>query len=799
MKKIEKRHGRFYADIKSEIVNDKHYCFELDIARGKVEVVKVTYNFAKPPLDVDFEGVYYNGIIGKTYKPQELFVIENRIMGPSWLDIEDFKIIPRLTHSYCQIELSVEDLGDVYPAKGNQPVPKFSAVSVSMVRDKDKSQQIRALVALYTSSYDVESVQPQVTTTPFVFLMCDQDPTLTKKVKDMASSAFGGHVTIVQRERALLSTFVQKLNRLDPDLIIGHDVNNIFYEVLISRIENTDAGLTSSLSRSKRDSVEMKKCLRSHGLKKIRGATFGRMVCDTHLSSLEVIRETNYELDFLAEKLLGEKSVLSFRNASSIEPVQNILSKVDQGIMDAHLSLRLCQRLQLVQLNKQLTNVSGCFWYQSFQNLRAERNEMLLMHTFNRNNFIFPDKYEKKYEEGRKKGKKREKAGYAGGLVLEPKSGLYKDFILLLDFNSLYPSIIREFKICFTTVRRSFKSIDYYEPRQNAPQIMDEEVAEDDEEANQEEIENTKPPAHDPNSINENDKHLQILPKIIHQLIKKRQDVKNDIKRITDPAMKDTLDIKQKAYKLVANSIYGCLGFKNSRFFAQEMAALITEYGRSLLTSSAAKVTELGYDVVYGDTDSLMINSRVNDLSEALAKGYELKKEINNQYRSRGILEIDVDGIFRSLLLLKKKKYAADKLQNLDDIQKSKDISKARFGIELKGLDIVRRDWSGITKNCGKDLVDLVLANDNKAVDSDDDVVSKIYEYLARLKEDIEKNRISTSQYTIFKQLNKSPKSYNDKGQPHVVVAKRMQAKGFTDEQLVNHFIPYIICKLNLI
>jgi DNA polymerase alpha subunit A len=797
MKKIEKRHGRFYGDIKSEIVTDKHYCFELDIARGKVEAIKVSYSFAKPPLDVDFEGTYYNGIVGKTYKPQELFVIENRIMGPSWLEIEDFTILPKLTHSYCQYELSIEDMGDVYQAKGNQPVPKFSAVSVSMVRDKDKGQQIKALVALYTNNYDVESVQPQVTTTPFVFLMCEQDSTFTKKVKDISAIAFGSHVTIVQRERALLSSFVQRLNRLDPDLVIGHDVNNIFYEVLISRIESTDAGLASSLSRSKRDSAEMKRSLRGHGLRKIRGATYGRMVCDTNLSSQEVIRETNYELDFLAEKILGEKSVLSFRNASSSEPVQNLLSKVDQGIMDAHLSLRLCQKLQLIQLNKQLTNVSGCFWYQSFQNLRAERNEMLLMHTFSRNNFIFPDKYEKKYEEGKKKGKKRDKAGYAGGLVLEPKSGLYKDFILLLDFNSLYPSIIREFKICFTTVRRSFKSIDYYEPRQNVPaQTMDDEGA-DDEEANQAEIENTKAPAHDPNSVNENDKHLQILPKIIHQLIKKRQDVKNEIKRTSDPAMKDTLDIKQKAYKLVANSIYGCLGFKNSRFFAQEMAALITEYGRSLLTSSANKVTELGYEVVYGDTDSLMINSRVNDLTEALAKGYQLKKEINNQYRSRGILEIDVDGVFRSLLLLKKKKYAADKLQNLDDIQKSKDASKAKFGIELKGLDIVRRDWSGITKNCGKDLVDLVLGNGSKDDDTDD-VVSKVYEYLAKLKEDIEHNKISTSQYTIFKQLNKTPKAYNDKGQPHVVVAKKMQAKGFSDEQLVNHFIPYIICKLTL-
>jgi DNA polymerase alpha subunit A len=515
------------------------------------------------------------------------------------------------------------------------------------------------------------------------------------------------------------------------------------------------------------------------------------MVCDTHLSSLELIRETNYELDFLAEKHLGEKNLLRFRNASMVDAITSILSKIDQGIMDAHLSLRLCQKLQLVQLNKQLTNASGCFWYQSFQNLRAERNEMLLMHTFYRNNFIFPDKYDKKFDpEGQKKGKKREKAKYEGGLVLEPKSGLYQDYILLLDFNSLYPSIIREYKICFTTVRRNYVTIDFYDPQQNRGG-MDKEAQTHDEEGDEDEIdqeellERTRIPDHN--------KHCQILPRIIHNLIKKRKDVKEEIKRTKDAATKESLNIKQQAYKLIANSIYGCLGFKNSRFYAQQMAALITYYGRNLLKASSQKVAELGYDVVYGDTDSLMINSREKDLGEALKKGVELKKQINSQYRSKGILEIDVDGIFRSLLLLKKKKYAADKLQNLDEMQKSYDDSKAIFKIELKGLDIVRRDWSGLTKNCGEYLVNLVLGQEDS-----DTIRLKIYDYLANLKADLESSKISMAQFTIFKQLNKSPKSYNDKGQPHVMVAKKMQQKGLSDEQLIHHFIPYVICKPSL-
>lgn len=800
MKKIEKRHSRFYKEIRSELVQDKHYCFELDIARGKVEVVKVTYPFHLPPLDIEFEGTYYNGILGKTYKPTELFVIENKIMGPCWLEVEDFKILPKNQYSHSQIEISIDDPFDVTLAKGNLPVPRFSAVSVSMIRDKDKSQEIRAIVALYTDNYDVENVQASVKTVPIIFASLAGDEKKSSefhtKLKELGKSAFGHHVNFFPREFALLNGFIQKISRLDPDLIIGHDINNIFFEVLINKIENNQISIASSFSRSKRDFNEMKKALKGHGTRRIRGLTYGRMVCDTHLSSLELIRETNYELDFLAEKHLAEKDLLRFRNASSIDSIESILSKIDQGIMDAHLALRLCQKLQLIQLNKQLTNASGCFWYQSFQNLRAERNEMLLMHTFSRNNFIFPDKYDKKVEEGKKKGKKREKAKYEGGLVLEPKSGLYQDYILLLDFNSLYPSIIREYKICFTTVRRNFVTIDFYDPQQmkggmdKEAQSHDEEGGDEDEVDQDELLERTKIPDHDPSSIKDDNKHLQILPRIIHNLIKKRKDVKEEIKRTKDAATKESLNIKQQAYKLIANSIYGCLGFKNSRFYAQQMAALITYYGRNLLKASSQKVAELGYDVVYGDTDSLMINSREKKLADALGKGIELKKQINAQYRSKGILEIDVDGVFRSLLLLKKKKYAADKLQNLDEMQKNLDESKAIFKIELKGLDIVRRDWSGLTKNCGEYLVNLVLGKNDS-----DTIRDEIYSYLANLKKDLEENRVGLSQFTIFKQLNKSPKNYNDRGQPHVVVAKKLQAKGVSDEQLIHHFIPYIICK----
>jgi DNA polymerase alpha subunit A len=99
---------------------------------------------------------------------------------------------------------------------------------------------------------------------------------------------------------------------------------------------------------------------------------------------------------------------------------------------------------------------------------RSERNEFLLLHAFTEKNFIVPDKqYGKKPAQQvdefgmddtvsgqhQKKGRTgKRKPAYTGGLVLEPRKGFYDKLILLMDFNSLYPSIIQEYNICFTTI-----------------------------------------------------------------------------------------------------------------------------------------------------------------------------------------------------------------------------------------------------------------------------------------------------------------------------------------------------------
>lgn len=319
---------------------------------------------------------------------------------------------------------------------------------------------------------------------------------------------------------------------------------------------------------------------------------------------------------------------------------------------DAYLSLCLMFHMNLLPLTKQLTNLAGNTWQRSLYSARAERVEYLLLHEFYRLKYVLPDKAFARHVESNKiflhdldkddqkvdvdvKPKKKKKAQFSGGLVLEPKRGFYDKMVLMLDFNSLYPSIIQEFNICFTTVSYA-KNDSRDENRENV-------TASKDASANSLALSVSPPDQSVPQGV---------LPRVIKSLVDSRKSVKGMLKSETDPMKRQQLDTRQLAIKIQANSMYGCLGFQFSRFYAKPLAELITLKGREILQNTVEIADKtFNLDVIYGDTDSIFLYTNKSEISEVMTIGNAVKREVNKRYKT---LEIEIDAIYKTMLLLNK-------------------------------------------------------------------------------------------------------------------------------------------------
>jgi DNA polymerase alpha subunit A len=383
-----------------------------------------------------------------------------------------------------------------------------------------------------------------------------------------------------------------------------------------------------------------------------------------------LLKEESYSLSNLS------KSYLKYpKERIDIDPMdvpayfkdaQSLALLVNHMTTGASLVQRLLFKLQVLPLTKQLTNISGNLWPSTAKGGdRAKRIEYLLLHEFHHLKFICPDKQTwamKEHQaaqhamahpksggasEGGASKKSRGKPQYSGGLVLEPKKGLYETYILLLDFNSLYPSIIQEYNICFTTMNWAPYATASSSGGGDVEEDVEAELAEVEEEVNK----GILPPL--PDAADD----VGVVPRVIKTIIQRRVEVKKILKQEKDNGKRQTLDIRQKALKLTANSLYGCLGFANSRFYAKPIAALVTAKGRETLQRTVDLAeTKWNMEVIYGDTDSIMINTNSTDLAHVKELGNQVKREVNKLYKT---LELELDGVFKSMLLLKKKKYAA--------------------------------------------------------------------------------------------------------------------------------------------
>ncbi|ORD95025.1 DPOA [Enterospora canceri] len=376
---------------------------------------------------------------------------------------------------------------------------------------------------------------------------------------------------------------------------------------------------------------------------------------------------------------------------------------------------QLHEKMNILNLAREMSEISGYPINKCFSNSRAGRIEYTMLHNLYERGFLFP-----------LNTKSGETQDYTGGLVLEPEKGFYTNIILLLDFNSLYPSIVQEFNVCFSSI---------------------------------DELEAGKPV----------DENLLFLPRILNQLVKRRAEVKKQIKTCKTAEKLLQFDTRQKVLKLTANSIYGCLGFSNSRFCNYKMAAFITKMGRTTLEDTKRVAEKMNMKVIYGDTDSIMIHTKYPGIREYHSKAKEsvaeFAKAINQKYKH---VVIELECCFAKMIIYSKKKYAG----LIFDMKGHR--------IETKGLEIVRRDFCEASGDLFMDILKIVF--DEKSLDLVEPKMNEvnaqaIYDQSLHFYKTMENRPISDFVISIV--LGKELEHYGNKSSLlHIQLGLRLKTKG---------------------
>jgi len=274
-----------------------------------------------------------------------------------------------------------------------------------------------------------------------------------------------------------------------------------------------------------------------------------------------------------------------------------------------------------------------------------------------------------------------------GAMVLEPHVGAYWTPVVCLDFQSLYPSIMMAHNLCHSTLSPSPHG---REARKN-----------EEEEEGWTDVEGQRvaTPA----------RMCGVLPDLLRDLQKKRVETRALLKTVANPQVSAVLDARQLAYKVSMNSVYGFCGVGGAAGLlpCREVAATVTAVGRGMLLKTKAFIEEeCGGRVLYGDTDSLMVDFGVSSAEECTRRGMEAAEKATRLFSAP--IKLCFEKCYLSYVLFSKKRYMG--LVRPATTAKGEGEEGDREGtLDCKGVQFVRRDMCAFAKVACTDVVHVML------------------------------------------------------------------------------------------
>ncbi|MGR5222619.1 DNA polymerase II [Vibrio parahaemolyticus] len=462
-------------------------------------------------------------------------------------------------------------------------------------------------------------------------------------------------------EKALLLALNDWFRAFDPDVIVGWSVIDFDFKLLHKRAEINK--VTLSLGRN-----EQRTYFRTLPSSQQSFITIpGRVVLD----GIDTLKTATYNfrswsLESVSQELLGE--------GKAIHNVHDRMSEINSmfhsdkpslaryNLQDCVLVNRIFEHTHLLQFAIERTKLTGVELDRVGGSVAAFTN--LYLPRLHRSHYAAPNLHPENW------------IASPGGYVMDSIPGLY-DSVLVLDFKSLYPSIIRSFLIDPMGLIEGLK----LEPGKESHQAV----------------------AGFRGGQFHRTQHF--LPNLIEDLWKAR-----DVAKINNEKA------FSQAIKIIMNSFYGVLGSSGCRFFDTRLASSITMRGHEIMKTTKKLIEEQGYQVIYGDTDSTFVSLNDKFTPEDADKiGNQLVSSINlwwsthlkDEYNLNSILELEYETHYHKFLM--------------PTIRGSETGSKKRYAgligegenerLIFKGLESARTDWTALAQEFQQHLYRMVFHN----------------------------------------------------------------------------------------
>ncbi|MCB1761134.1 MAG: DNA polymerase II [Gammaproteobacteria bacterium] len=511
-------------------------------------------------------------------------------------------------------------------------------------------------------------------------------------------------------EPALLRGFLAQLVGQDPDLLLGWNLINFDLETLQRRFQHH--GIPFHIGRGGETAAILQP--RQSGQPRI-AAIPGRVALDG-IDSLRAAFWSfeSFSLERVARELLGRGKLID-ETGDKIAEIRRLFREdrralAAYNLQDCRLVEEIFAETGLIDFALQRATMTGLPLGRQGGSVAAFDNLYLpRLHRAGRVAFDI--------------GARQFDTASPGGYVMNSRPGLY-DNVLLLDFKSLYPSIIRTFRI---------DPLGLAEPGEEPV----------------------------PGFLGANFSRRQsILPEIIGELWQRRDLAKQ----------RRDLPLSQ-AIKIIMNSFYGVLGSSGCRFFDPKLASSITRRGHQIIIESRDWLEAKGFTVIYGDTDSLFVLLGTgHGESESIATGQQLAARLNRWWQQRLASEFDLECFLEIEFETHFLRFLMPTIRGSETGSKKRYAGTVRnrqgeLEVRFKGLESVRSDWTPLAREFQQQLYRRVFLR------------QPYHDYLRQTVDALNAGALDR-QLVYRKRVRRRLEEYRHNVPPHIQAARKSHKRG---------------------